>query len=304
MVDLDHDTRFSLSGETYQQIRGTMSRELKGREFKFDAGYGEICVVDNEVDGPAVLFIHGNSGCKEVFCHQFNSSLATQYRMIAFDLPGHGASDDAAVPDDVYRMATMTLIIRKLLEVLDARDAVLVGWSLGGHLAIELAGTYPEHKGMVITGTPPFGPGRGEIALAFNATEEMALTDKEDFDAADAALYAEAILGKEASQDKTYIGAVLRTDGIMRAVSIGDWAMNDDAGLYHKTVVAEWKNPIAVIQGEREPFVNKDWMKDVTWGNLWKGQYHVVEGTGHAAFLECPKDYNELLQQYLKELFA
>lgn len=281
-----------------------MSRELKGREFKFDAGYGEICVVDNEVDGPAVLFIHGNSGCKEVFCHQFNSSLATQYRMIAFDLPGHGASNDASVPNDVYRMATMTPIIRKLLEALDARDAVLVGWSLGGHLAIELAGTYPEHKGMVITGTPPFGPGRGEIALAFNATEEMALTDKEDFDAADAALYAEAILGKEASKDKAYIDAVLRTDGTMRAVSIGDWAMNDDAGLYQKAVVAEWAHPIAVIQGENEPFVNKDWMKDVTWSNLWNGKYHIVTGAGHAPFLEASEDYNKLLEQYLKELFT
>ena len=281
-----------------------MSGILKGREFRFDAGYGEICVVDNEAAGPAILFIHGNSGCKEVFHHQFNSSLAQKYRMITFDLPGHGASDDAAVPNDVYRMATMTPIIRKLLEALDARGAVLVGWSLGGHLAIELAGAYPEHKGMVISGTPPFGPGRGEIALAFNATEEMALTDKDEFDAADAALYAGAILGSEAAKEKIFTDAVVRTDGAMRTVSIGDWAMNDDAGLYQKTVVAEWAHPIAVIQGESEPFVNTDWMKKVTWGNLWRGKYHIVKGAGHAPFLEASEDYNKLLERYLKELFA
>lgn len=281
-----------------------MSRKLKGREFKFDAGFGEICVVDNEADGPAILFIHGNSGCKEVFHHQFSSSLANEFRMITFDLPGHGASDDAAVPNDVYRMATMTPIIRSLLEALEARDAVLVGWSLGGHLAIELAGTYPEHKGMVISGTPPFGPGRGEIALAFNATEEMALTDKDEFDAADAALYAGAILGREAAKEKIFTDAVVRTDGAMRTVSIGDWAMNDDAGFYQKTVVAEWAHPIAVIQGESEPFVNKDWMKGVTWSNLWRGKYHIVKGAGHAPFLEASEDYNKLLEHYLKELFA
>lgn len=278
--------------------------KLKGREFKHDAGYGEICVVDNEGAGPPVLFIHGNSGCKEVFHQQFGSPLADSYRMIAFDLPGHGASDDASVPEDVYRMATMTPIIRKLLETLDARDAVLVGWSLGGHLAIEMAGTYPEHRGMVITGTPPFGPGRGEIALAFNATEEMALTDKEDFDAADAALYAGAILGPNAGQEKVFTDAVLRTDGTMRAVSIGDWAMNDDAGLCQKTVVEEWQKSIVVIQGESEPFVNADWMEGVAWGNLWKGKYHIVEGAGHAPFLECPEAYNKLLEQYLSDLFA
>lgn len=138
---------------------------LKGREIRLDVGYGEICAVDNEGDGPAVLFIHGNSGCKEVFHQQFEGSLANTCRMIAFDLPGHGASDDASAPEDVYRMATMAPIIRKLLEALDARDSVLVGWSLGGHLAIEMAASYPEHRGMVITGTPPCGPGRGGNGL-------------------------------------------------------------------------------------------------------------------------------------------
>lgn len=279
-----------------------MTAVLEGRGFKFDAGYGEIAVVDNEVDKPAVLFIHGNSACKEVFHHQFSSSLAANYRMIAFDLPGHGASDDAAVPEDVYRMAPMTVIVRALLKTLDARDAVLVGWSLGGHLAIELVATYPEHRGLVISGTPPFGPGRGEIALAFNQTEEMALTDKDDFNEADAALYAKAILGTAAAQDKFFTDAVWRTDGMMRLTSIGDWAMNEGAGHYQKGVVAEWQHPIAVIQGESEPFVNQAWMKDIRWASLWQGKYHTVKGAGHASFLENPKAYNKLLKRYLEDV--
>lgn len=281
-----------------------MSIQLKGKGFRFDAGYGEIAAVDNEVDGPAVLFIHGNSACKEVFHHQFTSSLARKYRLIAFDLPGHGASDDAAVPGDVYRMAPMTRMVRALLESLDACDAVLVGWSLGGHLAIELAGTYREHRGLVISGTPPFGPGRGEIALAFNQTEEMALTDKDDFSEADAALYAKAILGPAAAREKIFTDAVRRTDGTMRTTSIGDWAMNEEAGHYQKGVIAKWHHPIAVIQGETEPFVNQAWMKDISWANLWQGKYHMVKGAGHASFLEKPEAYNALLDRYLSDGIA
>lgn len=281
-----------------------MTIQLHGNAIRFDAGYGQIAVVDTQLDKPALLFLHGNSGCKEVFHHQFASSLAASYRMIAFDLPGHGASDDADAPDDVYRMKPMASIVRNLLETLKATDAVLVGWSLGGHLAIELAGTYAEHQGLVISGTPPCGPGRGEVFEAFNQTEEMALTDKEDFNEADAALYAAAIFGPEAAKQKALTDAVWRTDGAMRLTSIGDWAMNDDAGLYQKGVVAERTSPIAVIQGTDEPFVNQDWMKGVSWGDLWGGHYHEIEGAGHAPFLEKPEAFNKLLGEYLAELFA
>ena len=151
-----------------------MAVELKGRNFKFDAGYGQISVVDNEAGGPAVFFVHGNSACKEVFHRQFSSDLAVSYRLIALDLPGHGGSDNAAEPQNIYRMGPMAAIVRALLEDLGATDAVLVGWSLGGHLAIEMAGQYPEHRGLVISGTPPFGPGREEYLSAFNPTDAMA----------------------------------------------------------------------------------------------------------------------------------
>lgn len=147
-------------------------------------------------------------------------------------------------------------------------------------------------------------PVGGEMAFAFNATDEMALAEKETFGAADAALYAAAILGTEAGGRKDFHRCGLRTDGAMRAVALGDWAMNDDAGHHQKTVVEEWKRPIAVIQGESDPFINADWMKDIAWGNLWKGKYHMVEGAGHAPFLERPEAYNKLLEHYLNDLFA
>lgn len=281
-----------------------MTVQLNGRAFKFDAGYGEIAVVDNEVDGPPVLFIHGNSGCKEVFHHQFSSALAGSYRFIAFDLPGCGASDDAAVPQDIYRMEPMAKITRRLLKTLGATDAVLVGWSLGGHLAIELAQEDPGHKGVVMSGTPPSGPAREEALQAFNLTEAMLLTGKVEFTKEDVDLYGNAIFGDTFTQDKGFSEAVARADGQMREISGIDWGTNEQAGHHQLSVIANLNIPMAVLDGTGDPFINHDWMEKLVWKNLWRGKYHIIENTGHAPFLQNPEAYNALLTEYLNDVFS
>ena len=50
-----------------------------------------------------MLFIHGNSSCKEVFRHQMQV-FGLQRTCIAIDLPGHGQSDDAIEPVSTYNM--------------------------------------------------------------------------------------------------------------------------------------------------------------------------------------------------------
>ena len=57
--------------------------------------FADIAVSDSAGAGSAVLMIHGNSSCKEVFRHQLESPLGARLRLIAMDLPGHGASSDA-----------------------------------------------------------------------------------------------------------------------------------------------------------------------------------------------------------------
>jgi pimeloyl-ACP methyl ester carboxylesterase len=46
--------------------------------------------------------LHGNSSCKEAFDRQLNGALGDEFRLIAIDLPGHGASSDAADPNRTY----------------------------------------------------------------------------------------------------------------------------------------------------------------------------------------------------------
>ena len=95
--------------------------------------------------GSPLLLLHGLALSSDLWVHQF-SDLADHQRVVAPDLRGHGRSDvgsggfdapttDADAAPAVARMADD---VRVVVERLDLRDALLVGHSMGGMVALEL----------------------------------------------------------------------------------------------------------------------------------------------------------------------
>jgi non-heme chloroperoxidase len=85
--------------------------------------------------GREILFVHGYSQCSLSWLRQLtDSDLAGEFRMIAYDLRGHGASDK---PIDKDRYADDRLWADELAAVIAAaglKRPVLVGWSYGGRV--------------------------------------------------------------------------------------------------------------------------------------------------------------------------
>ena len=82
-------------------------------------------------DGPPIVFIHGWSQAYLCWQKQYDSRLAEHFRLIAFDLRGHGMS---AAPTDArcYQQARLWADdLNGVLTELDVAPAVLVGWSYG-----------------------------------------------------------------------------------------------------------------------------------------------------------------------------
>jgi len=82
-------------------------------------------------DGPAILFIHGWSQAYPCWLKQYESALAKHFRLIAFDLRGHGLS--AAPTDPACYQDTQLWAddVRAILDTLQVGPVVLVGWSYG-----------------------------------------------------------------------------------------------------------------------------------------------------------------------------
>jgi len=98
--------------------------------------------------GEPVVMLHGwamHSGVWRIFAKQ----LAAERQVICLDLPGHGRSE-------IVQPYTLELLVDSLALALPERPCHLVGWSLGGTIALRLAEKYPHKvKSLVLIASNP-----------------------------------------------------------------------------------------------------------------------------------------------------
>ncbi len=87
-----------------------------------------------------ILLIHGMAGSSDTWRHVM-PDLATRHTVIAPDLPGHGRS---AMDAGDYSLGAHANTLRDLLASLDVDRVTVVGQSLGGGVAMQLAYQHPE----------------------------------------------------------------------------------------------------------------------------------------------------------------
>jgi pimeloyl-ACP methyl ester carboxylesterase len=94
--------------------------------------------VSGRADGPPVVLVHGG-GAHAGWWGPMQHHLGDHFRLIAFDLSGHGDSDHRGS----YTMALWVSEIAAVLQSVGS-PALLVGHSMGGALAVQCAADYPE----------------------------------------------------------------------------------------------------------------------------------------------------------------
>jgi len=109
--------------------------------------------VTGETAGPAIVFVHGFMGASPDW-NPVVDALSDRFTCVTVDLPGHGASTGCDA--DRYTMAGAVRGVIDVLNDAGLAQAVLVGYSMGGRVALRAALQHPERvRRLVLESTSP-----------------------------------------------------------------------------------------------------------------------------------------------------
>ena len=249
--------------------------------------------------GRTVLFVHGNSSSGRTWSKQLGGVLGDQFRCVAIDLPGHGDSSRWGSIGD-YSLPRYASVVRAVANSFGGEGAAVVGWSLGGHVTLEVAPLLPEAAGFLIFGTPPVGrPPALESAFLPNPAMAVGLTSEVGEE--DARAYAASFLAPASGLSlEDFIEDIMRTDGAARSGLGASIQAGNHAD--ELEIVRSLDRPLAIVHGRHEQLVSLDYLLGIDAPTMWRGQVAVIEDAGHAPHLESPEIFNGLLADFLSEV--
>lgn len=248
-----------------------------------------------------ILMIHGNSLGKETFDAQLNSPLSDRYRLIAVDFPGHGDTLYSSAQEPGHTIAGLVDFIKETVTALDLKKVLLVGHSLGGHIAIHAAPDIQGLKGVFAIGTPPLTPKESSLSpflehpsLAFAFTAELSDETAEQL----AQVYwnqqkpVPPLIKKSIQKAKPEFRSEIGAD-------VAQGNVEDET-----EIISKLPFPVALAVGEFDLLINRKYMEAVLdMGKVFKNSIQVISGTGHTPHMEEPEIFNRLIGEYASEMF-
>jgi len=247
--------------------------------------------------GTAVIFIHGLGASMYAWRKNLAPVIAAGYRVIALDLLGFGSSDK---PARGYTNAAYAQLVLALMDSLHLPDAVLVGHSMGGEIAAEVAISFPTRvRGLVLIGAAGLGtrepllfrvarwPVVGPLVLAFRGRALVGRLLR--------STYADPRKVTESDVDQYYApvaeaayGRALR--GVLREFQFGGLEGRLDA------IAA----PTLVLWGEADRWIPIALGRALA-AQLNRSAFLSVPHAGHSVQEEAPDEVNRLVMKFLKE---
>ena len=255
-------------------------------------------------EGPALVLIHGLGASWQSWLENM-PELARDHRVVAMDLPGFGYSE---MPGEDITIEYYARWCFTLLDALEIDEAALVGNSMGGFIAAEMAIRNPDRvQRLAVVSAAVFWQDyrRAQplvgLARLSDAHVARALTRSTDAVATRPRLRSWALatagfryphlISKELAHE--LVRSARRTEGFLPALeALADYPLEEE--------LPKISCPTLIVWGAHDtlvPVKDAARMRELIPGS----RSEVFERTGHVAMLERPERFNKLLREFLAE---
>ncbi|MHB8377004.1 MAG: 2-succinyl-6-hydroxy-2,4-cyclohexadiene-1-carboxylate synthase [Dehalococcoidia bacterium] len=254
--------------------------------------------VETAGEGVPLLLLHGFSGSAATW--EPYAEAWAGFRTIAVDLIGHGASD--APPDESrYTMTRCVADLSALLDALGVGRAAVLGYSMGGRVALHLALAAPERvAALILEGASPGieDPAERRARVA----SDRALADDIERDGVEAFVDRWQALPLFVTQARLpdAVRARLRAQRLRNSAGgLANSLRGMGAGTTEPVVARlhELRMPVLLVAGEHDAkyraiaLAMRERMPDA--------RVSIVAGAGHAVHLEQPAAFAPLVKEFV-----
>jgi pimeloyl-ACP methyl ester carboxylesterase len=234
-------------------------------------------------EGPALLLTHGYSATGDMWRGQVEA-FAKHYRLITWDMRGHGRSDYPSDPA-AYSEAATVADMAALLDAVGADTAIVGGLSLGGYMSLAFHLAHPERVlALLIIDTGP-GYKNDEARAGWNAN---ALRTAGRYESEGLARLAAGSPEMRAAAHRDATGLALAARGML--------AQRDDRVICSLPDISV--PSLVVVGADDAPFLNASAYMA---GKIPGAKQVVIADAGHAANIDQPEAFNAAVLGFLAE---
>lgn len=245
-------------------------------------------------NGPEILFIHGYSQSYLSWMRQVDSDLAKDFRIVTYDLRGHGNSDKPLDPARYRDSKAWGDEVQAVIDAAGLKHPVLVGWSYAGRVISDYVATHGAGQMAGINFVD--APIKADPALVGDNLKNQPLMASEDLitNISATRAFVHGCFSKQPSADdfETMLAFNMMVPPKVRAALTG-------RPLDASELMSKLKIPVLVSHG-REDRNAKVGAGEYTASVIPGAKLSVYDGVGHSPFYEDAPRFNAELAAFVR----
>lgn len=227
--------------------------------------------------GKPVVLLHGGLGHSGNWGYQVKELIEKDYKVVLIDSRGHGHSSRDEQP---FTYQLMAYDLAAVLDFLDIKKVGLVGWSDGAVTSLIFADLFPERV-------------FGVFYFACNMDNSGTIENIEYGPTLTACFHRHTLDYAKLSATPNQFDSFIEAVGVMQRTQ-PNYSISD---------LERIKVPVLIVQSEHDEFIKLEHAKYLA-ETIPNAKFHLLMGVSHFAPLQRPDQFNKVIIDFLREIFA